>query len=377
MNNYKLFEVVKHVGLSESLWQESIEKHDVIPEEFDGIHFYRVTKKVGPMEKGSIITQDGILFDFPRIARILHLENGVGKAYTKPFYVEEKIDGYNTRIACIQGRILAFSRNAYVCPFSTDRIADFLDTKRIFDDNPHLIVCGEFAGPDNPYNIEHPPYIKEDVGFFAFDLMSMNKPESLPVEERYKIFDFYDIPTTRRFGRFSPSDITKLKELVKELNETGCEGIVMKPTDLAERTLKYVTLKSCFRDIRVTAHLMAEMRPEFFTHRIIRAAMYILEHAYPLSADVFTQLGEVLLQPVYESVAKAAKNKIIGEQFSLLFHEEKNIQHMIDHLQKCKIKFEVLSKEKRDDYWHITFIKKSYASYDILQKHLDGTSHAD
>lgn len=372
-----MYEVVKQVGISESLWQQSIEKHDVIREEFDGICFYRITKKAGPLEKGSIVTQDGILFDFPRIARILHLEHGVCKAYTKPFYVEEKIDGYNTRIVCIQGRVLAFSRNAYVCPFSTDRIVDFLDIKRIFDDNPGLIVCGEFAGPDNPYNIEHPPYIKEDVRFFAFDLMMMNKPHSLPIEERYKIFDFYNIPTARRFGKFSPSDISELKEVVKVLDEAGCEGIVMKPTDPTEKILKYVTLESCFRDIRVTAHLMAEMQPEFFTHRIIRAAMYILEHTHPLKPDVFTQLGEALLKPIYESVTKVVQNKVINERFSLFFHEEKNIRHMIDHLYKCKVKFEVLSKEKRDTYWHITFVKKSYASYEILQKHLDGTPHVD
>ena len=112
------------------MWDESIERHDVVREEFDGVCFYRVTKKVGVLGKGAIITREGILFDFPRIARIMHLENGIRKAFAQPFYVEEKVDGYNIRVARIQGRVLAFSRGAYVCPFSTDRIADFLDVKR-------------------------------------------------------------------------------------------------------------------------------------------------------------------------------------------------------------------------------------------------------
>ncbi len=372
-----MYDIVKQAGITEVMWQESIKRHDVIREEFDGICYYRVTKKVGFLGKGSIVTQEGIIFEFPSIARILHLENGIRNAYTQPFYIEEKVDGYNVRVSCIQGRVLVFSRGAYVCPFSTDRIGDFLDVKRIFGDHPGLVVCGEFAGPDNPYNIEHPPYVKEDIRFFAFDLMRINNPHKIPIEERYKIFDDYRMPTTRRFGRFSTSDISALKKIVKELDETGCEGMVIKPTHPAEKILKYVTLSSCLRDIRVTAPLMAEMVPEFFTHRIIRASMFIHEHAHSLRPEVFTQLGEALLRPIHESVAKAARREVIDEKFLLRFREEKNIQRMIDHLYRCKVKFAVLSINKELDYWCVRFAKKCYASYEILQKHLEGAAHVD
>jgi putative ATP-dependent DNA ligase len=373
----QMYDVVKQVGISEDMWQKSIEKHDVVREEFDGICFYRVTKKIGALAKGSIVTQEGIVFDFPSIPRILHLENGIRNAYTQPFYIEEKVDGYNARVVRIQDRVLVFSRGAYICPFSTDRIGDFLDIKKIFDENPDLIVCGEFAGPDNPYNIEHPPYVKEDIRFFAFDLMRINKSQKIPVDERYKIFDTYRMPTVRRFGQFSASDISALKKIIKELDETGCEGIVIKPTHPDEKMLKYVTLGSCLRDMRVTAPLMAEMASEFFTHRIIRAAMYIHEHGYLLEPEVFTQLGKVLLKPVYESVAKAARGELIDEKFHLRFREEKNIQLMIDHLYRCKVKFDVLSRNKEGDYWLVKFARKCYASYDILQKHLEGSAHVD
>ncbi len=371
------YEIVKQIGITELTWQESIERHDVIQEEFDGIYFYRVAKKIGILGKGTIVTQEGIIFDFPHIARILYLENGVSNAYTKPFYIEEKVDGYNVRVARIQGRVLAFSRSAYVCPFSTDRIADFLDIKKIFNENPRIIVCGEFAGPDNPYNIEHPPYVKEDIRFFTFGLMMMNNPRRIPIEEQYKTFDIYCMPTVRRFGQFSVSDIPALKKIIKELDETGCEGIVIKPIHPDEKVLKYVTLGSCLRDIRVTAPLMAEMMPEFFTHRIIRAALFIHEHAHSLEPEVFTQLGEALLKPVYENITKVAIGKLVDETFLLRFREEKNIQRMIDHLHRCKVKFDVLSKNKEGAYWHVEFAKKYYASHEILQRHLDGSSHVD
>ncbi|TVM03240.1 MAG: RNA ligase [Candidatus Brocadia sp. WS118] len=373
----QMYDVVKQVGITESLWQGSVERHDAVSEEFDGIRFFRMTKKVGALGKGSIITEDGIIFGFPSIARILHLENGVRNAYIHPFYVEEKVDGYNVRVVRIQGRVLVFSRGAYVCPFSTDRIADFLEVKKIFDDIPGLIVCGEFAGPDNPYNIAHPPYVKEDVRFFAFDVMMMNQSHSIPVDERYKIFDTYRVPTVRRFGQFSASDISDLKKIVKGLDEAGCEGVVMKPTHPAEKILKYVTLGSCLRDINVTAPLMAEMASEFFTHRIIRAAMFIHEQMEALQPEVFPQLGKVLLRPIYENVAKAARNEVIDEKYLLRFREERNIQRMIEHLHKCKVKFEVLSKNKIENYWHVKFARKCYATYEILQKHLQGATHVD
>lgn len=373
----QIYKIIKQVGITESMWQESLERHDVASEEFDGIRFFRVTKKVGVLAKGSIITEEGIIFGFPSIARIVHLENGVRNAYTRPFYVEEKVDGYNVRVVRIQGRVLVFSRGAYVCPFSTDRIEDFLEIKKIFDDIPGLIVCGEFAGPDNPYNIEHPPYVKEDVRFFAFDLMLNNQSYAIPVNERYKIFDSYHMPTVKRFGQFSASDVSGLKKIIKELDEAGCEGVVMKPTHPAEQILKYVTLGSCLRDINVTAPLMAEMASEFFTHRIIRAAMFIHEQMHVLQPEVFPQLGKALLKPVYENVTKAARNEVIDEKFLLRFREERNIQRMIDHLHKCKVKFEVLSKNTIGNYWHVTFARKYYASYEILQKHLQGATHVD
>ena len=84
------------------------------------------------------------------------------------------------------------------------------------------------------------------------------------------------MPTVRRFGQFLVSDIPALEKVIEELDETGCEGIVMKPTHPAEMILKYVTLGSCLRDIHIAAPLMlAEMMSEFLPNASIIAAMFI------------------------------------------------------------------------------------------------------
>ena len=45
---------------------------------------------------------------------------------------------------------------------------------------------------------------------------------------------------------------------------------------------------------------------------------------------------------------------------------------MVDHLYRCKVKFEVLSKDKVGAYWHVGFARKCYATYEMLQKYLEG-----
>lgn len=47
----QMYNIVKQIGISEDLWQESIKKRDAIHDEFDGIDYYRVTKKLVPWEK--------------------------------------------------------------------------------------------------------------------------------------------------------------------------------------------------------------------------------------------------------------------------------------------------------------------------------------
>src|SRR3972149_8086343 len=105
-----ILETVSKVNITENSWNEAVGEHSVISDQFDGVTFYRVLKKVGQLNKGTVVTDSEVIFDFPRIARILQLENGIKLTFTNPFYVEEKVDGYNVRIARVQGRVFAFTK---------------------------------------------------------------------------------------------------------------------------------------------------------------------------------------------------------------------------------------------------------------------------
>jgi len=372
-----VLKIVSKANITEDLWNESLKSLCIIADEFEGITYYRIIKKVGELKKGTVVTDSEIIYDFPRIARIMHLENGIKQAFNNPFYAEEKVDGYNVRIVKVQGHVFAFTRGSYVCPFSTDRLVDFFDYDNFFKENPSLIVCGEIAGPENPYNAESPPYVTEDVNFFAFDIRTKSGEQEISVEKRYKLFDEYKIPTVTRFGSYTPSDIKGLKEHIQYLNEKGCEGLVFKPTDPFEKTVKYVTAESCLRDMKVTSALMTEYQAEFFTNRMLRSLFYLMEHDLPLSEGFLKKTGEALLQPLFESVKKVADGEMITERFKVRFNKKQNIKKLFEHFHKCKVDANMVRQEKIGQYWHVEYIRRCFPSYEMIQKHWDGHSHFD
>ena len=372
-----ILEIVSKVNITEGVWNESLEDHSIRPDEFDGTTYYRVVKKVGQLNKGTVVTDSGIIYDFPRIARIMHLESGIKQAFNKPFYVEEKVDGYNVRIAKVQDQVFAFTRGSYVCPFSTDRLVDFFDYDNFFRENPDLIVCGEIAGPESPYNGESPPYVVEDISFFAFDIRIKNSDQQIPTEKRYKLFDEYEIPTVTRFGRYVSSDIKEIERHIQDMNKTGCEGLVFKPTDPSGKTVKYVTAGSCLRDMKVTSQLMTEYQAEFFTNRMLRSLFYLIEHDLPLNDDFLKKTGDALLQPLYESIKKVAGGEMITERFKVRFNKKKNIKKLFEHFHKCKVDANPVRQEKIGQHWHVEFVRRCFPSYEVIQKHWDGHSHFD
>ncbi|MEK6765873.1 MAG: RNA ligase [Planctomycetota bacterium] len=372
-----ILETISKVNITENSWNEAVGEHSVISDQFDGITFYRVLKKVGQLNKGTVVTDSEVIFDFPRIARILQLENGIKLTFTNPFYVEEKVDGYNVRIARVQGRVFAFTRGSYVCPFSTDRLIDFFNIDKFFDENPDLIICGEIAGPENPYNTETPPYVTEDVRFFAFDIRTKGTDRQIPIEKRYRLFEEYDIPTVTRFGKYTASDIKKLKQHIQDLNEKGCEGLVFKPINPSERMVKYVTASSCLKDMKATSPVMIETQAEFFTHRMLRAVFYLLEHNMPLDKTFLREAGESLLKSLYESVKKASDGEMITERVNVRFNKKQNIKKLFEHFHKCKVDANLVSQKRVGQYWHVEFVRRCFPSYEVIRKHWSGHSHFD
>lgn len=314
--------------------------------------FVRLSQEYKGYPRGTIFHEGGIIPGYPRIMRILHLENGINRYFKDKFYVEEKVDGYNIRIAVINGTPLAFTRGGFICPFTTDRIPDLIDTN-FFNEYPGYIICGEVVGPGSPYNTEVIPYVDEDIVFLAFDILDENGIR-LPIEERYRIFERFSIQQIRRWGAFDASDIDAIKGIILELDKDGREGIVAKPISDG-KFVKYVTLSSCLRDLQATTHLITELPAGFFMQRILRAVFFCHEFGIPFSSEYLINSAKALYLIPGQTLKKIAGGESVKEFFDVKVRSKNTVDELIQHLNRSGVRTQLISVEKSGDYYRTKF----------------------
>lgn len=349
--------ILLDLGVGEERLKALEAKGALVEDEFEGLRFLRFRDSAGKLRRGTVVfDRREVLLGFPHIKRAVHLENGVKRLFgRKPFYVEEKVDGYNVRVALIRDRLLAFTRGGFVCPFTTERIEDFINPD-FFKDYPNLVLAGEMAGPESPYIVEGPPYVKEDIQFFLFDIQEKLTGRSLPVEERYKLAEEYGIPQVERFGLYDSSKIAELRELIERLSEERREGIVMKSPD-TRRVLKYVTPYSNLNDIKIGSHIFLDLPHGYFMGRIKRLAFHLAENR--VKGEEFEEyakaLGRVLLQPFVESIWAVSEGEEVEETFTVRVKRIETAHRMVTHFERLGLKIHIEDIEPLDGMWRITF----------------------
>ena len=310
----------KHILLNLGVNEERISilerKGGIVEDEFEGLRYLRFKDSAGQLRRGTIIfNEHEIILGFPHIKRIVHLENGIRRVFKrKPFYVEEKVDGYNVRIGRIGDRILAFTRGGFVCPFSTERIEDFVNFE-FFRDYPDMVLCAEMAGPESPYLVEGPPYVDEDIELFVFDIQEKKSGRFIPVEDRLKLVEEYSLPGVESFGMYDLGKIKELRELIDWLSENRREGIVMKSPDMK--------------------HIERRVKEDF---------------------DEYAKaLGRALLEPFVESIWDVSTGEGIEEIFTVRVKRIETAHRMVSHFERLGLKIHIEEIENIGDYWRITF----------------------
>lgn len=345
-------------------------------EEFSmyGIRFWRLTQEFRKFPRGTVFHDGGIIHGYPRIMRVLNLERGIKRYFKNHFYVEEKVDGYNARISRVNDRVLAFSRGGFICPFTTDRLNDLVNTD-FFDRYPDLILCGEVVGPGNPYNVEVIPYIKDDVIFLAFDIMQSDGT-FLNHETKQDILREFNIKIVNIWGPYTEEDTNFIKKIVLELNTSGREGIVIKPVDHG-KTIKFVTLNSCLRDLEATSHLIGEIPSGFFIQRIMRAIFFSHEFGIPLEDEFLLNSAKALYLSSQSALIDVSRGEYIRETFRIKMKNEENINALIRHLQRGGVKTKITSLERDGDYYRVTFVKIYNKATKEFRQKLNGKGFFD
>jgi putative ATP-dependent DNA ligase len=119
-------------------------------------YLFRFDKEISRIERGTVLYEKGdsfeVIMGFPKIRRAMVLDPTLKKHFSglEKITVEEKMNGYNVRVAKVKDDILAITRSGYICPYTTEKAKEKLDLK-FFDDFPELVLYGEMLGPDNPY----------------------------------------------------------------------------------------------------------------------------------------------------------------------------------------------------------------------------------
>jgi putative ATP-dependent DNA ligase len=343
-------------------------RHEPGPE---GGEYLRLTDDVRGHPRGTLLW-DGlqVVYGYPHIGRILQLETGLAQQFSGPFWVEEKVDGYNVRVARLGEQVLAFTRGGFVCPFTTDRLPDLLDLT-LFDDHPEVVVCAEVAGPDQPYVVGHPPQVRDDVALFVFDLMRVGEPGFLPDDELGRLAERYGLPRVSRFGRLAPGEWRQVGALVRALNDERREGVVLKEVGPPGRRAKYVTGASCIDDILATVDNLPQLPAEYFTGRVLRLALFLAEQGEAALPGAREQLGQAFVDGLLAALGRFQREHRVYHTHRCRFRRRESAERLMAHLRRHEGPIQVMERRLEHDgeHWVLEF-EKVYAGMTGLLGHL-------
>jgi putative ATP-dependent DNA ligase len=338
---------------------------------YEGRRYRHLPDYRSRLNRGLVLTEDEVVRGFPKIPRALVLREGIPNQFDDELVVEEKLNGYNVRVAFLDEPI-AFTRSGIACPFSTYVVRDQLDLESFFEAHPELMLCGEMVGPRNPYTAHAYPGV-EDVAFRAFDVRHRETGEPLGVPERRERCEAFDIPQVPYHGRFTVEEaLDAVPVIVDELDEAGREGVVMKTPDVSKQ-LKYTTGFANQDDLAYAFSLPFDYGQEFMFRRLIREGFQSAEWGEDDAAatERAHELGEAILLSMREAIDAVDRDETLGERHTVTAPPTV-VESLLAHLRDQGLKLELESDETTDGSRTVTFLKKTQSTNDKIRSYLDG-----
>jgi len=301
------------------------------------------------VERGTVIIGKKIVWGFPHIKRIFTLENGLKKNMPSPvLYAEEKIDGFNVRIASVAGSIYAFSRGGFLDAFVTEK-ARGMALEGFFKENPDYVLCGEMIG-NTPYT---EPTEDFDVKLFVFDI-DRGDGSYLPCEERHALLKKHGIAHAPVLGKFKSDDYDGLRKLMLSLNRGHKEGMVLKSAD-RKYVLKYVTPFADIDDISKTSMMFFDMPIGFYYQRALRSAFFINDFGFD-KEKYSAMLGRAFYDGLTKALKEVKDGREIEEEFEILIKDPNIWKDVKRHMSK-DVRLEELWRREEKGKTRIRFRK--------------------
>ncbi|MGV8176833.1 MAG: RNA ligase [Candidatus Bilamarchaeaceae archaeon] len=336
------------------------------------ITYERVREEVGSISRGTVLLPGGrAVCGYPHIKRVFALEKGVARNISSTeIWAEEKIDGFNLRVALIRGNVYAFSRGGMLDHFATEKVRGLPGIAKFFSKHGAHVLCGEMIG-NTPYTSPTNDY---DVKFLVFDI-DAGENEYAPQEEKYALLRRFGIEGVPVFGKFRTADARKLKSLAVKINQARKEGMVMKSPDRRE-VVKFVTANSDIQDIAETFYRMHDMPIGFYYQRLIRSGMFVKEMELS-HREYGDKLGKAVYEGYIRWLRRVEKGEPVSEHFEIIVRDPASFEWIRKNTGKeVKIEKE-FEREEPDGRTRIGFRKVYRKSDKALREMLGGKAQTD
>ncbi|MGA9097994.1 MAG: RNA ligase [Methanotrichaceae archaeon] len=352
--------------------QQTVVKRSSWPEP----RLLRFEKTASGVEEGTVIFDNGeIVYGYPKIRRAMMLQPSIKRHFQDRVAVEEKMNGYNIRVASIGGDVVALTRGGFICPYSTE-VAKRLIPMQIFEDRPEIVLCGEMIGPENPY-VPKDIYPTDTIDFYLFDLSTKNSKGTLGVYKTHEFAEDYNISSAPFFGEFKASKAYEpIKRIVKRLGRKGHEGVVLKDPDNKVAPLKYTSSESNCSDLETAFRYYNDYALDFFVSRAVREGFQTVEwdESDEERKERALRLGESILLPLADTVKKKLNGEQIVQQVQI---RVKNLQTARDfeyHLRRSGMRAIFDPPEPDDDGYLVRISKLTMSTNDKTQALINGES---
>jgi putative ATP-dependent DNA ligase len=351
--------------------QESILKKSSWPEP----RLQRFEKTSSGIEAGTAIFDNGdIIYGYPKIRRAMMLKAAIKRSFSKRVAVEEKMNGYNVRVVCIDGDVVALTRGGFICPYSTEVVQQLIPGD-VFNDHPDIILCGEMVGPENPY-VPKDIYPTDSIDFYVFDLSRKNFKKTLSVQESHDFCREYGLKATTLFGEFRAyKAYDEIIKIIERLGKKGHEGVVLKDPDNKIPPFKYTCSESNCNDLLIAFSYYNDYALDFFVSRVVREGFQSaeLDESFESRKARALRIGECILYPLVDTVKKKMDEEQIVQKIQIRVRNIQTARDFEYHLRRSGIKAIFDPPEPDDEGGYLVRITKLVMSTnDKTQALIDG-----
>lgn len=362
-------------------WTSAFELADVEPGDllehferawFRGREYRYLTDARHGVERGTALVGDTVVRGYPSIPRALVLETSVPAQFDGPVTIEEKLNGYNARVARIDGDLLGFTRRGYICPYTTAHVEEALADTDVLEAHPEWVLCGELVGPENPYTT-HDYAEVDSAGFYVFDIRDRVSGTPLAPERRRAVCDEYGLDAVTHFGTADPDAAAqRVHEVIADLDARGREGVVLKSAD-GQQALKYTTSAIHRADLEHAFSLLFDYGRDFIFTRVIREAFQAVEHEEDPETvrERARDMGEAILQPAVETIRAVERDDLVGESHTVRA-DPAVVASLLSYFRDRGLELDIERDERIDGERVVTFTKVARATQDKTKYYLEG-----